>query len=360
MQVKLFEDYIDPALDCATAEAQAWPSASITQHIAWPKLATPSRVQRYRAFTCTDAGGQIVSAGLIRLTQLCPGRFSVTLRRGPSTRSPNDLWQVMPALEKALHKVGAISISVNPFWRNEDAKTSEAILAQLGYARVENYEQTLPTATAMVDLHRSEEAMLASLSSRRQRDLRAVRAGTVAVRTVGSMGEATHLTKIMREMAKRTNMEIDSKHDFGSLFRFLKERPHLGVMNAAIMDDKIIGGSVMFYEGDRGLLNMVTAVPGLKGGRSTSLYWQAMLDAKEHGCRWLDMDGYPDPRDTCREGAAGRQEFKDSFHPVVMTLAPIMSRALRPIEARAYRGLRRFYRKSQWKTQIKALLHQSD
>lgn len=358
MKIRLFEDLLDPTLVSAASAVQFWPSASITQHIAWPSIAVPSRLQRYLGFCCTDEAGQTISVGCVRLTQLWRGRFSASIRRGPCTQSPEDLGRVMPALEAALHKYGAISISANPIWKDEDAQTCEAVLAQMGYKRVPEYEQTLPTATALVDVQISEEDLLRSFSTRRKRDLRAARADNMLVRSVKSFEEAVQLTKIMREMAKRTGLEIDGRHDFRAQFHFLKERPHLGLINVAYLDDKIVGGSVSFFEGDRNLLNIVTAVPGLKGGRSTSLYWRAMLDAKNRGCRWLDLDGYPDPREPSDPCEAGRQEFKDSYKPQIVTLPPMMSRVLRPIEALTYRKIRRLYRKSKWKTQIKALLQQ--
>ncbi len=222
------------------------------------------------------------------------------------------------------------------------------------------YEQTLPTATALVDVQKSEEDLLNSLSTRRKRDIRAARADNMVVRPIETVDEAGQITSIMRDMAKRTGMEIDGRHDFRPQFEFLKERPHLGVLSVAILDNQIVGGSACFYEGDRSLLNIVTTISGLKGGRSTSLYWQAILDAKERGLKWLDLDGYPDPREPSDPSQAGRQEFKDSFKPEILTLPPMMTRTLRPIEALAYRRIRRLYRKSQWKTQIKALLQQPD
>ena len=44
------------------------------QHPAWPDLARASRLQSFCHFLCEDDEGQVVSAGLVRITRIGPGR----------------------------------------------------------------------------------------------------------------------------------------------------------------------------------------------------------------------------------------------------------------------------------------------
>lgn len=359
MKVHFSQDVAAPIVQSANTLVQTWPSASIMQNAVWPKIAAPSQIQSYRYFVCSDKVGDVVSAGWVRLTRLYRGRFSASLKRGPCTRTPEDLARIMPALEDALYRMGAISVAVNPHWQDEDAETCEDVLMRGGYARVPSDEQTLPSATALIDLDGSEDALLGSFSQRRRRDLRSSGGTEVEVRPVASLAESSRLSEIMREMARATGLEIDGQHDFSAHFRVLQAHPGLGTMNAALVDGKIIGGSVSYREAQRSYALLVATSPGMRGGRSTSLYWQNILDAKRQGSNVLDLVGYPDPRLSGSGEAAGRQEFKDSFRPRIVTLPPIMKKVLRPVEARAYRELRRLYRRSRWKTQIKAIIHRS-
>ncbi|CTQ34804.1 lipid II:glycine glycyltransferase FemX [Jannaschia rubra] len=360
MKVLFYEDSSDPHLLQADAVVRTWPSASIAQAPVWPALAAPSRLQSYRFFVCTDAAGEVLSSGCIRLAHLYPGRFAAAFRRGPCTRTPEDLARVMPALEEALRRMGAVSVAVNPHWEDAAAETCEKVLAGCGYARVPPHEQTLPTATALIDVTPSEADLLAGFSQRRRRDLRASGDKAVEVRPVATRAEAEDLSAIMREMAATTGMEIDRQHDFAAHFDVIAARPDLGRINAAFTGGTLLGGSVTYREGRRAYALLVATSPAMRGGgRSTALYWQNILDAKRLGCSELDLVGYPDPRLAEAGQAVGRQEFKESFRPRIATLPPIMSRTLRPLEARIHRRLRQLYRQSPLRARLKAILHRS-
>ncbi|WP_313137849.1 GNAT family N-acetyltransferase [Paracoccus jeotgali] len=359
MKVEFLWDASGAAAKAANALVQTWPSASIMQHAGWPQIALPSRLQFYRYFICVDDDDQIASAGCVRLTRLFPGRFSASLRRGPCTRSPADIAKVMPALEQALYRLGAISVAVNPHWEDDAARDCEEILARGGYAPVSEDEQTLPTATALINLAAPEDALLRSFSQRRRRDLRSADGNGMEVRPVATLSEAMRLSGIMRDMARTTGLEIDSQHDFTHHFRFLETHPEMGTITAALVNGEVTGGAVTYREAHRSYALLVATSPDMRGARSTLLYWQNILDARRQGSAELDLVGYPDPRRVASGEAAGRQEFKDSFRPRIVTLPPIMKKILRPAEAAAYRELRQLYRRSRWKTRLKAMLHRS-
>lgn len=359
MKVDLFEDASMPHYREAAEIVRNWPSSTIMQDVIWPEVAAPSRLQSYLYFTCRDNDGGVASAGCIRMTRMFRGRFKASLRRGPCTKTPEALVEVVPALEAALRRRGAISIALNPNWLGEDALRCEAVLQRAGYAAVPVDEQTLPTATAIIDLQGSDDDLLRSFSQRRRRDLRGDAQAGVQVRPVASVDEAARVSGIMREMAQRTGMETDGQHDFAAHFRILEQKPDLGAINVALLDGVIVGGSVTYREADRGYALLVATAPEMRGGRSTALYWQNILDVKAWGCTELDLVGYPDPRLASTHGTEGRQEFKDSFRPRIVVLPPIMEKVLRPVEAAAYRKLRRIYRGSRWKARVKAILHRS-
>lgn len=357
MKLVFFDDPSDPDLLEADAIVRRWPSAAIMQAPVWPTLAAPSRLQSYRFFVCRDEAGEVISSGCVRLTHLYPGRFAAALKRGPCTKTPEDLVRVMPLLEAALRDIGAISIAVNPHWQDEAAARCESLLSDGGYIRVPRHEQTLPTATAMIDVTASEEKILSGFSQRRRRDLRMTGDKAVEVRPVKTREDAVRLSRIMKEMAASTGMETDSQHDFVAHFQVLGDNPNAGTMNAAYVGGVLLGGSVCYREAERSCALLVATSPGMRGsGRSTALYWQNVLDAKRLGCTELDLVGYPDPRLAHSGRAAGRQQFKDSFRPQIVILPPIMVKALRPLEARLYQRVRRLYRQSPLRPRLKAIL----
>jgi hypothetical protein len=339
----------------ASSEASA-----ISQHPVWRDLAPGSRLQSYRRFLCVDDGGEVVSGGLVRLTRFFPGRFAAAIRRGPMTRAPEDLVVVLPALEAALRKVGVSVLSVNPYWQEEEAARAETILAGLGYRSVPPGTQTLPTKTALVDLRGTPEEILARFSQRRRRDLRVDRDDRrIVVRPVESPEIAAGLTDIMKRMAAATGMEIDNQHDFVRHQACLSARPYLGAIHAAYLEGRLIGGSVSYREGARCYSLLMATLPDMKGSaRSTELYWADMVRAAEAGCREYDMAGYPDPEHGRKDRTAvGRSEFKDSFRPRIVSLVPIMEKALRPLEHSVFSYARAAYRGSPLRRRAKAFLH---
>jgi lipid II:glycine glycyltransferase (peptidoglycan interpeptide bridge formation enzyme) len=334
-------------------------ASAISQHPAWSDLASGARLQSYRRFLCVDDGERVVCSGLVRLTRFLPGRFSAAIRRGPITRSPEELAAVLPALEVALRKVGVSVLSVNPYWREEEAVRAQAILAGLGYRRVSPSAQTLPTRTALVDLRGSPQEIMARFSQRRRRELRAGAEKRAVVRPVESRQVAAGLTEIMKKMASATGMEIDNQHDFVRHQICLAARPDLGAIHAAYLNGQLIAGSVSYREGTRCYSLLMASLPDLTGpSRSTDLYWADMMRATEAGCLEFDMAGYPDPdRQGSDRSAAGRGEFKDSFHPRIVALTPIMEKALRPLEYAAFNTARAMYRGSPLRRRMKAILH---
>ena len=125
------------------------------QHPAWPDLARASRLQSFCHFLCEDEDGEVVSAGLVRITRIMPGRCFAAIRRGPATRRPEDLPAVLALLEARLRGLGAIVLAVGPSWSGKEAAEVTGSLERAGYRRVPAIEQTLPTATAIIDLTRS-------------------------------------------------------------------------------------------------------------------------------------------------------------------------------------------------------------
>ena len=301
----------------------------------------------------------MVSAGLVRITRIGPGRCFAAIRRGPATRRPEDLPAVLALLEARLRGLGAIVLAVGPHWSGEEAAEVTGSLERAGYRRVPAIEQTLPTATAIIDLTRSPEELRARLSQRRRRELRQCEEHRVTVRPVASEDEAAALSAILREMAAETDMEIDGQHDFTAHYRYLAAHPADGAIRAAFWKETLFGGMVSYREGDRMCSLLMATSPRVKEiPRATALFWSDIVGAKQVGCTQYDMVGFPDPDlgGKC-EGDLRRGEFKAGFGPEIVKLVPIMSKPLRPLDHAVFSRLRGLYRGSDLKRSLKPLLH---
>lgn len=359
MHIELL-DQVDPGTIDEILESQktdACPGCAVHQHPEWVNINKVSGYQSYLHFIARDDHGTIRSAGLIRLTSIGKIRSVAAIKRGPITDTPQELAEVLPPLEAALRQRGVVTLAVNPHWTAEHRLVAGAELEKLGYITVPRTMQTLPTATAIIDLIPPEEDILSSFASSLRRKIRKSDKLGIEITDVTDAAEAKAIGAIMQRMAKATDMETDAQHNPLNHFEVLQRRPEIGFMKAARIDGALFGGAIVHIEGQRAYSHLVATDPD-RGDipRSERLLWEMMREARARGCVEFDLVGYPDDEFEHDEGGMSRGAFKDRFHPNIVKLLPIMEKPLRPIEHKIIRSARSFYRTSPVRAQLKKLL----
>lgn len=359
MNIELL-DHVDSGTADEMLASQATGECSgntIHQHPDWASINKVSGYQKYLHFIARDEAGKIQSAGLIRLTSIGKIRSVAAIKRGPITTRPENLASVLPPLEAALRDRGVVTLAVNPHWTDDLRAAARRELEKLGYVTVPRKMQTLPTATAMIDLTPPEDEMFSNLASSLRRKIRKSDKLGIDISDMTTADEAAEVHVIMRQMAKTTGMETDAQHDPLNHFEVFKRRPDLGIIKVARFEGKIFGGAITHVEGPRAYSHLVATAPDqVTIPRSEKLIWEMMLAAKERGCTKFDLVGYPDDEFESDEGGMSRGNFKDRFHPRIEKILPIMEKPLRPMEHKVIQSARTLYRTSPVRSHLKRLL----
>jgi len=306
------------------------PRLPIHQQPAWTSLNAPNARQRYLHFRVMD-GDVIAAQGLVRLRRIAPGLSVAACQRGPMTQTPQALADVLPPLEHALKRMGAVSLTVNPAWTGAQVPTATAALAQAGYARVPRDLQNFPTMTAILELQADDDALLAAMTQTGRRHLRKAWKAGVSCRPMADDSEARTANAIMARMAEETGLVTDSQHDFRAHFAYLEQNPRAGTCLVACLAGDIFGAAVNYVEGATGYNMLIATRSDVAVPRAHAPMWASMVGLRDLGCTHFDMVGYPDPEVETDAGAAGRGAFKRAFGPQITPVLPLFTKPLRPV-----------------------------
>lgn len=317
----------------------------IHQQRIWTQLNAPGRKQRYTHFQVRE-GDRVLSQGLMRFRRLLPGVSFAAIQRGPATRDLAHLEQVLPALEQAAARRGAVGLTINPYLLGPDvAQGSDLLLAQ-GYERVSRDLQNFPTTTAMIDLTCDDDTLMAAMTQTGRRHLRKALKAGVTCRPMETRAEAALANEIMAKMAVETGLVTDSQHDFIPHFDYLSQNPDRGSCLVTCLEGEIFGAAVNYAEGDLGYNMLIATRSDVTVPRAYALMWDSLRSLRAAGCTRFDMVGYPDPEIDTDEGAAGRGAFKRSFGPEIVPVLPLYAKPLRPVLHGVMQRMRARHRKT--------------
>lgn len=317
------------------------PSSGWQQTPEFTRLCPPPSRHRYVAMSARDCQGGMVGFGLARLSRLAPGRYLANFRRGPVTRSPQDLELVVEAFAVHLRAEGCCSLQLNPRWsgQGEVAEVCQ-LLHQLGAAQLPGSEQSQHQATALVDLSGSADQMMARLKQRCRRQIRKAEKSGIVVRAASGTQEVQAFGVLMHAFFKARGLGLDAIPPVEMQWQMTRER---GAFLLAWRGDHLLGGYVVIADGNRAYW-LVLARDDTKGAElpiGYPLIWQAMLQAQEQGFAVLDLAGASQVDGSKTDASVrNRDQFKSAFSPEITPLVPAFVLPLRQPDHQILFGLR--------------------
>jgi len=171
-----------------------------------------------------------------------------------------------------------------------------------------------PPDTVLIDLNKSEEAILASMHKKTRYNIKLATKKGVEI-SHGSEIDLDRWYDLYKTTSERDKIAIHSlayyKKVFG-LARISEAAPEVSILLAKHEDDLLAGIIVVFY-GTRATY-LYGASSNVKRNLmpAYALQWEAMKKAKEMGCETYDMFGIP-PSDDPRHPMHGLYRFKTGF-----------------------------------------------
>lgn len=333
-----------------TAFLEECPPATWLQSPGFTACCPPPLRHRYLMLTAYYPDGGIAGFGAARLTRLAPGRYLANFRRGPVTRTPQELLRVLPVFAARLHREGCCSMQLNPRWSGEQdvAGICEGLEAA-GAVRLPATAQSQHTETALVGLHGSVEQLQSRLKQRCRRQIRKAQKAGIEVRPAASIEEAMQFEPLMQAFFRARGLSLEAVPSAASQWHMTRTR---GVFLLAWQNGRLVAGHVMIADGSRAFwLVLARDEEGSGAAAGYPLVWEALKSAQAQGFAHYDMAGaagMPGAGGAAvSRGARNRAQFKSAFSPEVVPLVPAYVLPLRrPSHAllfnlrRAYRGLR--------------------
>jgi lipid II:glycine glycyltransferase (peptidoglycan interpeptide bridge formation enzyme) len=211
---------------------------------------------------------------------------------------------------RALLPENTAFVRFEPPWHVEGAETPTPSLCP-PFARSSADVQT--PDTILVDLTVPEETMLSRMKSKGRYNIRLAHKRGVRVRS-GGAGELETFYALYRETARRDGLKIHALSYYQALFAHCAEYPgqELRLYFADYQGKTLASAIVLFRK------SMATYLYGASSNEDRhvmapyAVQWQAMIDAKAHGCEEYDLFGIPPSADPDHP-MAGLYRFKTGF-----------------------------------------------
>ncbi|KIC23350.1 hypothetical protein GC1_15535 [Leisingera sp. ANG1] len=345
-------DQVPQSAASSSVEAflQDCPPATWLQSPDFATVCPPPPRHRYLVLTACYPDGGIAGFGVARLSWLAPGRYFASFRRGPVTRTPEALAQVLPAFAARLRREGCCSMQLNPRWSGEvEVQRVCEMLQAAGCVRLPVGAQSQHTETALVGLHGSAEDLQSRLKQRCRRQIRNAQKAGIEVRPAASLEEALQFKPLMKAFFRARGLGLESVPPVESQWQMTRNK---GAFLLAWQRGKLVAGHVMIADGSRAFwLALARCEEHSSAAAGYPLVWEAMKTAQAQGFAQYDMAGAVSVPDAggaeVSGGARNRAQFKSAFRPEAVPLVPAYVLPLRqPSHAllfnlrRACRGLR--------------------
>ena len=204
------------------------------------------------------------------------------------------------------HPCGALTLRVDPL---TPVPTVDAVLAAHGLRR--SPENVQPPATAVVDLDKSEDELLARLEKGARYLVRSAQRKGVVVRE-GAPADVPALAEMLAETGRRKGFGVRTEAYLAELATMVRAE-RSGELLVADCDGETVASMLTGSFGPRSAaLYAAGNDAGRKLGAQYLLHWEAMMRAKRQGYRVYDFRGIASEGDPS-DHWAGMTFFKQRF-----------------------------------------------
>jgi len=282
---------IDPILPQWDAFVRSHPRGHLLQTAGW---GTHKRAFGWRdTFVgVTDDAGTLVGGALLLFKRL-PLRMGTMayLPMGPLLRDPADA-AITAAVWVAIHKTARSRRAAFLKW--EPGIFTETLLpdpAALGFVASEQTIQ--PPRTVLIDLHGSEEDILARMNQGTRRKIRQSLKNDITYSEATTGDEVAKFTTLMGATGARNDFGVHSADYYALAFDLFI--PQDGALIMAEHEGDVLAGIMVFAVGDTAWY-LYGASGDIKRNLMASygVQWRALQWARARGCTTYDMWGIPD------------------------------------------------------------------
>ncbi len=268
-----------------------------------------------------------MAAAMLLRRPLPRNRFSILyVPKGPILNYKNPALRrvVLAQLEQIAQKERAIFIKIDPdvikAWGSDDERKSPVGAKFIEELKARDWryssDQIQYRNTVELDLDRSDDDILASMKQKTRYNIRLAARKGVAVR-MGSPADFASIARMYVETAARDDFAVRPVEYYLDVWQTLFDAKMAQPLIAEYENEQLSAVIVVKY-GPRALY-MYGASTGRERQRMPNhlLQWQAILWAKEHGCRIYDFWGAPDEFDET-DPLWGVWRFKAGFNGQVV------------------------------------------
>jgi hypothetical protein len=217
-------------------------------------------------------------------------------------------------------------IRVTPYWLGDPISSLIVDLRHSGWRSEFALSTDISTnnskrCTALVDLTRSAEDVLASFSRSARREIRRAERQGVTAREAASITEADAFFSALNSVRSDRGLVPIRGLEYRSLYRYILSKNSLGTILLAISREGTVLAGLLILAGlrrahTRYFTISESALHDLSNLRiAPFLWWAGMNWARQRGCQALDVEGYV-PDLNSNHPMYGIYKYKSEFAPV--------------------------------------------
>lgn len=266
-----------------------------------------------RMAVALDHGGPRAALAFeVRRPRSLPGHECWHIHKFGSQGDPLSLLRLVGWLrDRASEGRCVVSLNVEAFALDDgELSRSEALLQALRFRRSDDAEAY--TRTRILDVSKSDDALLSDMSSMGRRNVRKVRRSKVRLAPLREPSELRKMVSLLVETRRRTGGPVPTSR-VESLFRVAARQPDLvRVVGMYDARDELVAFATGLFHG-----NHVSYGDGASTRESTAglplaygLIWDLVAWARERGVTRLDLGGVPSTGSSDTEHLPGIGRFK--------------------------------------------------
>lgn len=320
-----------PNAEAWDAFVAATPQGHLLQTFAWGELKGGFGWVPVRIAIARD--GALVAGAQVLYRRLGPWMLGY-IPKGPifleeDAECVARFWQ---GLYRLSHKMRAISLKVEPPWREEETAEQQWLLGERFSPSAERIQ---PKRTVLVNLTPSEEEILARMKPKWRYNIRLSLRRGVTVRE-GNAKDLPTFYRLMRLTGQRDGFAIHSAAYYERAWALFAPQDRGRLFLAEYQGEVLAGILAYAFNGQAYYMYGASSDAYREYMPNHQLQWRAMQWARACGCRTYDLWGITDHGDPS-ESLSGVERFKAGFGGEIVTYAGAYDRDTMPLLAWAFR-----------------------